>query len=253
MTRRKVEIIRDGLVLRGELDQEGADRPLVILMHGFGGSMGKTDREILPILNEKLLEAGFQTFRFDFDGHGSSDGAMKDMDILREILDAIAVLQYAERLPHSGKISLMGHSQGGVVAAMLAGLYHDRIGRVVLFAPAVTLVDDARQGTCMGVAYDPDHVPEMLQIGPNEVGGHYFRIAQSLPVLETASRFRGPVFFAIGAADEIVDPGSVNRWKSIYKDAEFHVIPDMNHAIEGSGREGLVRQAVQFLESGQSA
>ena len=83
MTRRKVEIIRDGLVLRGELDQEGADRPLVILMHGFGGSMGKTDREILPVLNEKLLEAGFQTFRFDFDGHGSSDGAMKDMDILR--------------------------------------------------------------------------------------------------------------------------------------------------------------------------
>ena len=122
----------------------------------------------------------------------------------------------------------MGHSQGGVVASMLAGLYHDQIGRVVLFAPAVTLVDDARQGTCMGVAYDPDHVPEMLQIGPNEVGGHYFRIAQSLPVLETASRFRGPVFFAIGAADEIVDPGSVNRWKSIYKDAEFHVIPDMN-------------------------
>ena len=63
MTRRKAEIIRDGLVLRGELDQEGADRPLVILMHGFGGSMGKTDREILPVLNEKLLEAGFQTFR----------------------------------------------------------------------------------------------------------------------------------------------------------------------------------------------
>ena len=131
MTRRKVEIIRDGLVLRGELDQEGADRPLVILMHGFGGSMGKTDREILPVLNEKLLEAGFQTFRFDFDGHGSSDGAMKDMDILREILDAIAVLQYAERLPHAGKISLMGHSQGGVVASMLAGLYHDRMIRIM--------------------------------------------------------------------------------------------------------------------------
>lgn len=253
MTRRKIEITRDGLTLRGELDQEGAGRPLVILMHGFGGNMGENDREILPVLNEKLLEAGFQTLRFDFDGHGSSDGAMKDMDVLREILDAIAVLQYAERLPHAGKISLMGHSQGGVVASMLAGLYHDQIGRVVLFAPAVTLVDDARQGTCMGVTYDPDHVPEMLQIGTNEVGGHYFRIAQNLPVLETTSRFHGPVFFAIGASDEIVDPDSVNRWKPIYQDAEFHVISDMNHAIEGPGQEALVRKAVHFLEGGESA
>ena len=65
--------------------------------------------------------------RFDFNGHGDSDGEFENMTVLNEIEDANAILNYVKTDPHVRNIYLVGHSQGGVVASMLAGLYPDII------------------------------------------------------------------------------------------------------------------------------
>lgn len=65
--------------------------------------------------------------RFDFDGHGKSDGNFSDMDVLRELLDAIEILKYVQKYSFITDIYVLGHSQGGVVGGMLAGLYPDII------------------------------------------------------------------------------------------------------------------------------
>ena len=65
------------------------------------------------------------------------------MTVLNEIEDANAILNYVKTDPHVRNIYLVGHSQGGVVASMLAGLYPDLIKKVVLLAPATTLKSDA--------------------------------------------------------------------------------------------------------------
>ena len=65
------------------------------------------------------------------------------MTVCNEIADGKAILDYVRTDPHVRDIFLVGHSQGGVVASMLAGLYPDVVKKVVLLAPAAQLKDEA--------------------------------------------------------------------------------------------------------------
>ena len=47
------------------------------------------------------------------------------MTVLNEIEDANAILKYVKKDKHVRKIFLLGHSQGGVIVSILAGLYPD--------------------------------------------------------------------------------------------------------------------------------
>lgn len=114
-----VKLKRDGLTLRGELllpEKDSYD--IAILMHGFTGNR---NGELLTALADALLEKGVASVRFDFNGHGDSDGKLEDMTVLNEIADAKVILDYAKSLEHVRNIFLFGHSQGGVVA--IGGFY----------------------------------------------------------------------------------------------------------------------------------
>ena len=117
-----VALKRDGLTLRGELllpEKDSYD--IAILMHGFTGNR---NGELLTALADALLEKGVASpSGLIFNGHGDSDGKLEDMTVLNEIADAKVILDYAKSLEHVRNIFLFGHSQGGVVASMIAGYY----------------------------------------------------------------------------------------------------------------------------------
>ena len=120
--------------------------PMVLLMHGIFSSK---DYNPMPSLAKALAKAGIASIRFDFDGHGKSEGRMQDMTIEKEIADALAIWEYAESLPYVTQIGLLGHSQGGVIASMTAGRLaaagrHVPAG-VVLLAPG-SVIKQACQG-----------------------------------------------------------------------------------------------------------
>ena len=97
---------------------EGQKCPLVILMHGF---MANKALQPLKGIAQALEAEGIASLRFDFDGHGRSDGRFCEMTVLTEIEDAKVVFAYAKTLDFVSKIAFLGHSQGGVVSGMLAG------------------------------------------------------------------------------------------------------------------------------------
>lgn len=70
------------------------------------------------------------------------------MTVLNEIADAKVILDHVRSLEHVRNIFLFGHSQGGVVASMIAGYYPEVFKNVILSAPAATLKDDAIKGEC---------------------------------------------------------------------------------------------------------
>ncbi|WP_125770550.1 alpha/beta hydrolase [Companilactobacillus furfuricola] len=245
-----VEIQRDGLTLRGTLTLPKADSfDLAILMHGFTSDRGMNPDQLLYQMADRLSAEGFATLRVDFNGHGQSDGAFEDMTVLNEISDGKAILDYARELSGVKKIYLVGHSQGGVVASMLAGYYSDSIERMILLAPAATLKDDALKGDTQGYTYDPQHIPDKLPIKKGlTLGGFYLRTAQTLPIYEVARQFRGPVQLVHGLDDMVVDPIASKRYDEVYEKSDLTLLPHADHGFtEGGSREEVLDIVCSFL------
>ena len=59
--------------------------PMVMLMHGFTGNK---EQDLLTTIADNLEAQGIASIRFDFNGHGASEGAFQDMTVLNEIEDA---------------------------------------------------------------------------------------------------------------------------------------------------------------------
>ena len=63
----------------------------------------------------EYTEKGIAVIKFDFDGHGESDGDFSDMNVYSEILDAAKVIDYVRNLDFVTDIYIVGHSQGALV------------------------------------------------------------------------------------------------------------------------------------------
>ena len=138
--------------------------PMVLLMHGIFSSK---DYNPMPSLAKALAKAGIASIRFDFDGHGKSEGRMQDMTIEKEIADAMAIWEYARSLPYVTQIGLLGHSQGGVIASMTAGRLaaagrHVPAG-VVLLAPGSVIKQACQGGKFFNARFDPADPPAFIR------------------------------------------------------------------------------------------
>lgn len=209
---------------------QGEKCPVVILCHGFTGNM---QGALFDTITDNLIKAGIGVVRFDFNGHGQSEGDFINMTVPNEIDDALAVIAYTRNLPQTASISLLGHSQGGVVAAMTAGrLGKNAIRSVVLMAPAAVLRDDALRGNTMGVVYDPWHAPEYITMpSGHKLGRSYIQTALDLPIYETAMKYEGPAFVIHGMDDRIVPYTYGERFSQTMKHCGITLIPGENHGF----------------------
>ena len=244
-----IALQRAGLTLRGVYEKHvPGPAPLVLMLHGFGGRMDAHPGGFFQMWSDALTAAGFATLRFDFNGHGSSEGRFQDMTVFSEIEDAAAFLQYAMQLPDVTEIYLLGHSQGGVVAGMLAGYYHDVIRKLVMLCPAASLKTDALEGTCFGNTYDPRHIPEAVQLGSNTLGGLYFRTAQTLPLYEVTAQFTGAALALIGGQDKVIRPENIRKYGEIMPHCTVTEWPTLDHGLGGPEQMQAVAQVVGFLK-----
>lgn len=245
-----VEIKRDGLTLRGTFNKPQTKQfDLVVLMHGFTSDRGMNPDQLLYQLAARFEGKGLATLRFDFNGHGQSDGKFEDMTVLNEIGDAKAILDYARQISGVGKIYLLGHSQGGVVASMIAGYYPEKIAKLALLAPAATLKDDALKGDTQGFTYDPNNIPDQLPIKKGlTLGGFYLRTAQTLPIYEVAQQYHGPVCLVHGLKDTVVNKIASTRYDDVYSNDTLHLLADADHGFEiGNSRQEALDIATDFF------
>lgn len=235
------------LVLPNGFDKEKDKCPLVILMHGF---MSKKEMYPVPAVAGALAKAGIASLRFDFDAHGKSEGKFIDMTISSEIADARAVWEYARKLPFVSDIALLGHSQGGVIAGMLAGQLEGEPVKpkcLVLLAPAAVLKDDAIAGQCMRSKYDASNPPEYVNVFFHKLGRRFILEAQKLPIYETSSQYTGKVCIIQGAKDKIVPVSYAEKYHQAYANSELTVYDDETHFLNGN-KARLLDRVVTFLK-----
>lgn len=222
-----------------------AKYPLVIICHGFTGNMKST---LLTALADDLEAAGIASIRFDFNGHGQSEGRFQDMTVPNEIVDATKVYEYVRKLPGVTVIGLAGHSQGGVVASMLAGqLGAKKIKAIALMSPAPLLRDDLIRGRIFDVKFNPLNPPEFVEIfGGHKVGRNYIVTGQTLPIYETSEKFTGPALMIHGTGDVIVPYTYSLSYRRVYKNGKVELIDRADHGYTGQ-ESRVAKIAADFL------
>lgn len=214
--------------------REGEKCPMVIFSHGFGGDM--TFHLFEPII-ERLNQNGIGVLRYDFNGCGQSEGEFVNMTVPNEIEDLINVVAYVRQLPVTENISLLGHSQGGVVTSMVCGeCGYPQIECEVLVSAASVLRDDALRGMTHGGHFDPWHLDKASYEvgGGHSIGRPYIQTAMTLPIYETAERYTGPTLVINGMADVVVPYTYAERYHDVLKNSELILIPGENHTYNFS-------------------
>ena len=220
----------DGGKLHAKLERpEGSDKsPLCILIHGLSGHM---EEDHIIKAKDAMVDSGVAVLRVEMFGHGMSSGEYCDHTIYKWVTNALAVVKYAKQLDFVTDLYMSGHSQGGFLTVLIAGMCPDDFKAILPLAPALCIPDDARSGHMLSYVFDPLHIPEKLIYNEWILGGDYVRVAQTIHVEDEINRYKGPVYIVHGDADETV-PYSYAEWADkLYEDSTLVNIKGANHCF----------------------
>lgn len=224
----------DGIKLHVELekpDDAPLKMPLVIVIHGFTGHM---EEDHIVAAAKACRDQGYATLRVEMYGHGQSEGEFKDHTLLKWIGNALTVIDYARTLDFVTDIYLCGHSQGGLMVMLAGGLKHEFIKGLIELAPAAMIPELSRKGELLGFDYDPNNIPEVLEIKPGFVlGNNYARVAQLIHIDDAIDMYDGPVLIVQGTNDypELIESAKYSAGR--YKDCKYVEIEGSEHCYNG--------------------
>ncbi|PUB16229.1 alpha/beta fold hydrolase [Yoonia sediminilitoris] len=175
--------------------------PAVVFLGGFKSDMEGTKAVHL----EKWARESGRTFlRFDYSGHGESDGRFEDGAIGDWFEDACAALGLL-----AGKVVLVGSSMGGWISLLVARAMPQRVAGLVTIAAAPDFTEDS-----MWASFTDDQKTELAagQVAlPSEYGDPYIITKRLIEegrtrlVLRDPLELPFPVRFLQGTADADVD------------------------------------------------
>ena len=229
--RSDMTITDDGIQLSAVLEKPNQARcPLVIFFHGFTSTK---DKPHSIAACQAMREAGCATLRLDMYGHGESGGAFKDHTLYKWISNALAAINYARSLDFVTDIYLSGHSQGALLAALVAGMEPDHVKGLILRAPAFMIPQCARDGSMLGRSFDPLRIPDEVPVikGLN-LSGDYIRVAQTIHVEEAIDRFKGPVLILHGDEDDTVPLRDSVEAAARYANCQLEIISGESHHFD---------------------
>lgn len=212
--------------------------PVLIFCHGIGATAdwGET-------YCRTAASRGFYAYAFDFRG-GSPDsrssGKTTDMSVETEKEDLLFILKRIRREPFTDRsqVFVMGHSQGGLVAALAAKEARRQIAGLVLLAPAFNIPDFSRE-----LYPKTGKIPETTDLFGTAAGKRYFTDVRNLDPYKWLARFQQPVLLIHGDQDQTVPLSYVERAFECYGMAELEILEGAGHSFDGYADEVRERLA----------
>lgn len=210
--------------------QENEKIPIVIICHGLTGNQNEP---FISKIANSILKKGMGVVRFDFNGHGKSEGDFQEMDALNIQEDLLKIIEWTREQPFTKSISLAGHSLGGIVVGMVAPkLGKSKIKSLVLIASGGVAPDLMLMGNFFGIKFDPWNMPEYITL-PNglKMGKNYLTTMRDLPIYQTARHYTGPTLILNGTHDTTVPYNYAIRYAEVMPKAELRLIEGENHGF----------------------
>jgi alpha-beta hydrolase superfamily lysophospholipase len=113
-------------------------RATVAVFHGGGDHSGR-----YPALTGALVRAGLTVALVDFRGHGQSDGRRWSIDSFSDYLADAEAFLHAQRAGPPGRLFVVGHGEGALIAARWALTRGGRVDGFVFASPLFGFGPDA--------------------------------------------------------------------------------------------------------------
>ena len=206
--------------------------PTVVWLGGFKSDMAGTKAQALA---DWARASGRAYLRFDYFGHGISDGEFREGTISRWRADALAVLDHLVE----GRAVLVGSSMGGWLACLVAMAAPARIAALVLVAPAADFTEKL-----MRPGLPPDGRAALARDGvwlrPSPYGEEPYPITRALledgarwSILDSEVPIEAPVRILQGGEDPDVPWRHALEMAQAIKgrDVVFTLIKDGDHRL----------------------
>ncbi|MEK7173099.1 MAG: alpha/beta fold hydrolase [Patescibacteria group bacterium] len=204
--------------------------PAVIICHGFAKT--KSDRKFVE-LSRFLADKGLASLRFDFSGHGESEGDFEKLTLQKEATDlacAFSFLSKQKRI-NSSKIAIIGHSLGAA-AAVLFQAQCQKVNTLILLAPALQL-KELLQNRYSKKQIELCQKEKYIDTSRGRVGVGYLIDAMAFDWRETIEKIASPVLIIHGQKDNDI-PLKYSRelLKAIKADKKLEIIEGADHGME---------------------
>jgi pimeloyl-ACP methyl ester carboxylesterase len=242
---------------------EGGSGAPVVFFHGAGGLLADN-----PFLDQ--LAARYHLVAPELPGYGESTGD----DLLEDMLDftlhggdVVAALGLTR--PH-----LIGHSMGGMIAAEMAAIAPNDVGKLVLAAAAglwieehpipdlfallpgqlvELLFEDPVKGQALltgGADFSDMEVFKEFYLGQQRRLAMAGKILFPIPnrrVSKRLYRVTAPTLILWGQGDRLVVPAYARRWASLIPGATVELIPNAAHMLPYEQPQAFVSAVSRFL------
>lgn len=199
---------------------------VVVLCHGF---MGYKDSWTNRALSDSLARQDIATLRFDFFGHGQSEGDLQELlltTLIAQTESAIA-LMHRHGFP---RIALLGSSFGGLVATLVAAKTPS-LAALALRCPVVDFPDILRRRfgqVAIELWRRMGTVPSSL--GRVPVHARFYEDCLRYNAYRAAQSLRAPTVIVHGEQDEIIPVDQARALHDrIPAEKVIHILPGADH------------------------
>jgi len=224
--------------------------PVVLFFHGLGGNKVGSFR-CLANLADKLTSYGIATVRFDFRGHGDSDGTFSSATLHRCIEDAFSVYEWVKSYPFfaTSCLGFFGRSFGGLLSIIMARMCHVRV--VVVHAPPFS-IDPYLQPAHPSHLEERDH---RLFFYGEPLALSFLDELKAVHMQEKVEAIGDIPFLHIsGGKDLVVNHDHTDKYREARKNATapscFIELPNADHACSlFSDRQKLLHESTEWFIS----
>ncbi|MBQ6578671.1 MAG: alpha/beta hydrolase [Bacteroidales bacterium] len=205
--------------------------PFVVIGHGYNSSY----REAVPYA-EALASHGIGAVVFDFCGGSmtsKSEGSTLEMSVFTESSDMKAVVSKVKSFGwvDKDKVTIMGCSQGGLVASITAASVPEEVSSLILIYPALTIAEAA-------VTSHPKEAihSEKFNLMGLDISHVFYDNLIGYDVFQDVKKFHKPTVAIYGDRDPIAAGNSIGRAKDSFSSFEAKPIAKGTHGFPAKDR-----------------